>query len=93
MFGQGMAERNTAEQNTFRGNAPVNRTVVDCDSCSGAGSRCGSCVVGFFLDHSSVAPLDHREAAAVSMLMELGMVAPEEARGAHAVRESLHLVS
>lgn len=65
---------------------------IDCATCPAAGRRCDTCVVTAFIDTSSIAPLDRREAAAVRLFADLGMVTAAEASEAHAVREPLELV-
>ncbi|MDO5698863.1 MAG: hypothetical protein Q4G51_12920 [Dermatophilus congolensis] len=65
--------------------------LIDCATCPAAGHHCGSCIVSAFIDSSSVAPLDRREAAAVQLFADLGMISGAEAAQAHAVREPLEL--
>lgn len=66
--------------------------LIDCATCPVAGRRCDTCVVAAFIETSSLAPLDRREAAAVQLFADLGMISAAEAANAHAVREPLEVV-
>lgn len=65
--------------------------LIDCASCPVAGLRCDTCVVASFIETSAVLPLDRREAGAVQMFADLGLVTASEASSAHAVREPFEL--
>ena len=65
--------------------------LIDCAACPVAGRHCDTCVVGTFIEMSSLAPLDRREAAAVQLFADLGMISVAEAAAAHATREPFEL--